>query len=43
MKRASLYKKISDELGWQYHTGNIRTIEEARKVYVIVRRYSQRR
>ena len=40
MKRASLYKRISDELGWQYHTANIRTIEEARKVYAIVRRYA---
>lgn len=40
MKRASLYKRISDELGWQYHTAKIRTIEEARKVYAIVRRYA---
>lgn len=40
MKRASLYKRISGELGWQYHTANIRTIEEARKVYAIVRRYA---
>lgn len=40
MKRASIYKRISDELGWQYHTANIRTIEEARKVYAIVRRYA---
>jgi len=40
MKRASLYKRISDEIGWQYHTANIRTIEEARKVYAIVRRYA---
>lgn len=39
MKRASLYKRISDELGWQYHTANIRTIEEARKVYAIVQQY----
>lgn len=40
MKRASIYKRISDEIGWQYHTANIRTIEEARKVYAIVRRYA---
>jgi hypothetical protein len=40
MKRASLYKRISDEIGGQYHTANIRTIEEARKVYAIVRRYA---
>jgi hypothetical protein len=33
IKRKALYKKISDHVGFEYHTGNIRSIEEARKVY----------
>ena len=33
MKRGQLYKILSDKLGWKYHTANIRSIEEARKVY----------
>lgn len=34
MKRSVVYAKISEKLGWNYHTASIRTIEEARKVYV---------
>lgn len=34
--RSKLYKLISNELGYSYHTANIRTIEEARLVYKIV-------
>lgn len=36
-KRHKLYKLISDRVGWGYHTANIRSIEEARQVYRIVR------
>lgn len=36
MKRSTLYGKLTKELGWKYHTANIRSIEEARKVYRIV-------
>lgn len=39
-KRASrrqIYKKISDKIGWNYHTANIKTVEEARKIYRIVK------
>jgi hypothetical protein len=36
IKRAVLYKKLSDKLGWEYHTANIRSIEEAREVYRIL-------
>jgi hypothetical protein len=35
-KRVELYKKISDVLGWEYHTAEIKSIDEARKVYKIV-------
>lgn len=35
--RGALYRAISDKIGRKYHTANIRTIEEARKVYRIVR------
>lgn len=37
VKRRELYKKISDYLGYEYHTAEIRTIEEGRKVYKFVR------
>ena len=37
MTRKELYKRLSDGLGWMYHTANIRTIEEARAVYRIAR------
>lgn len=37
MKRGTLYAKISDELGYQYHTAEIKTVEEARNVYRIAR------
>ena len=37
MKRSTLYRKIADELGIdEYHTAEIRTIEDARKVWTIV-------
>ena len=33
MTRKQLYKRLSDDLGWKYHTANIKSVEEARKVY----------
>lgn len=36
IRRHKLYQLISNELGYTYHTAEIRTIEEARKVYHIV-------
>jgi len=33
LKRAQIYAKLTKELGWNYHTANIRSVEEARKVY----------
>jgi hypothetical protein len=41
MSRAALYKAISDQVGWTYHTAKIRTISEARDVYRIVRNISR--
>lgn len=35
MKRAAVYKRISDELGYPYHTGNTRSLDELREVYKI--------
>ena len=39
-KRGALYADISEKLGWNYHTANIRTIEEARQVYRVVQQYT---
>jgi hypothetical protein len=36
-KRKDLYKKISDKIGWDYHTAKIRSIEEAREIYKIIK------
>jgi len=38
MKRKEIYKILSDKLGFQYHTANIRSIEEARKVYSLIQK-----
>ncbi|WP_020474495.1 zinc-finger-containing protein [Zavarzinella formosa] len=35
--RKELYGMISDHMGFGYHTAQIRTVEEARKVWVFVR------
>jgi hypothetical protein len=32
-KRNALYKKLTVEFGWSYHTAKIRTVEEARDIY----------
>lgn len=37
VSRVKLYKRISDKLGYQYHTADIKSIEEARDVYRIAR------
>lgn len=31
--RDRIYKQLSKELGWKYHTAELRSLEEARKVY----------
>lgn len=37
IKRRALYAQITEKIGWGYHTANIRSIEEARQVYRVVR------
>lgn len=41
MKRREIYQRLSDSLGYEYHTGDIRSLEEARKVYVLARDLAQ--
>lgn len=40
IKRKELYKEISEKIGWPYHTAKIRSVEEAREIYKIVRDYA---
>lgn len=37
MSRDEVYKKISEKLGYVYHTANLKTLEEAREVWKVVR------
>lgn len=36
LERKHVYARLSKSLGYQYHTAEIKTIEEARKIYKIV-------
>jgi hypothetical protein len=36
INRKEAYKYVSDRLGYQYHNGEIKTLEEARNIYRIV-------
>lgn len=36
VRRNKLYSIISERVGWNYHTANIRTIEEVKRVYKTV-------
>ena len=40
MKRSEIYAKISERIGRKYHTAHVRSIEEAREIYKIVRDYA---
>lgn len=40
MSRKKIYGIISEKIGWTYHTANIRNIEEARKIYRIIKELS---
>lgn len=40
MSRKALYAKLTEKLGWSYHTAKIRSVEEARNVYKIVKEIS---
>lgn len=41
IKRLDLYRMISAEVGWNYHTAKTRTVEEAQAVYQIVQKIAQ--
>lgn len=41
MPRREVYKRVGDELGRKYHTGQIRSIEEAEMVYQIALRLAR--
>jgi hypothetical protein len=36
MDRKEVYAKISEKIGWKYHTAKIRSVEEAGQAYKIV-------
>ena len=38
--RKTLYRRLSERLGWKYHTANIRSVDEARKVYRLIQEIS---
>ena len=40
MSRKEIYAELSERLGWKYHTAKIRSVEEARKVYRLVREHA---
>ena len=40
MGRRELYKAISREVGWNYHTAKTRTMDEARAAYRVARKYA---
>lgn len=37
MPRGKLYARIGAAVGYEYHTAEIKTIEEARRIYALVR------
>ena len=40
IKRKELYSKLSEKLGWKYHTAKIRSVEEARNIYRLIKEQS---
>jgi len=38
MKRGKLYARISKELGYSYHTGEITTVDQARRIYRVAQK-----
>lgn len=41
VKRKRIYGMLSIRIGYQYHTGNIRSIEEAREIYKLIKKYAE--
>jgi len=40
ISRGKLYRRISEELGYSYHTAQIRSLEEARRVWAVIKRFA---
>lgn len=36
--RKEIYTKISEHMGWKYHTAKIRDLEEAREIYKFIKK-----
>lgn len=41
IKRGVLYAKITERVGWKYHTSKIKSVDEARTVYLAVQEISK--
>lgn len=41
MKRGAVYGKLSKTLGHEYHTAEIRSVEEARNIYALVKKIAE--
>ena len=41
VKRRAIYAHLSDKLGRDYHTAELRTIEEARTIYAAARKFAR--
>lgn len=37
MSRTEVYQKVSSRLGYEYHTAELRNLDDAKKVYLIVK------
>lgn len=37
VSRRRIYERISEKIGYNYHTANIKTIDEARKIYRVIK------
>lgn len=40
MTRRDLYAAISRDIGWKFHTAEVRSIEDARTAYIAARKYA---
>lgn len=40
VKRSDIYRKLSKDLGWKYHTAKIRSLEEAENVLSLLQTYT---
>lgn len=37
MRKSEIYERLTDKLGWKYHTAEIRSLDDARTVYRYVK------